>query len=152
MVPDTTLVAALSGDQTKTATYALLQGRLLLTQEPLEAERLLRFALLRGMGSANLYLGRIFEARGDLSRAKVLCQGGFSGHFIDQSIGVTLCSLRSNDDLLPQLLRTGMSRDDAAAWLELAGIYEAEGNPAAAQKIYAIPKSENPFFEIPSEK
>jgi thioredoxin-like negative regulator of GroEL len=138
-----------SGERDK-ARYRILLARTIMETDPAEAERLLRIARFQGARRANLYLGMLYEARGQLEEAEVFYETGFQGHTIDQNVEVTLYQRRGTSDLLPQLVQTGLSEHDAAPWLALARLYVDEGLAASAQEIYDALARQDPYFQLPT--
>ena len=116
------------------------------------AEKLLKTAVFLGDAQAYTYLGQLFEQQGDLKAAEAAYQRGFSPHYISENIEVTIYGRSGANDLIPQLLRIGVSPAKAAPWLELARLYEAQQRFEEAKRIYEFLLIEDPFLTIGRER
>lgn len=131
----------------------LLQGRVKLQLgDDIHAERLLKTAVFLGNSRAYYYLGQLYEQRGDIHAAEAAYSRGFSPHFTAENIEVTIYGRRGANDLVPQLLRIGVSPAKAAPWLELARLYETQQRFEEAKRLYEFLLLEDPFLTIGQER
>jgi tetratricopeptide (TPR) repeat protein len=131
----------------------LLWGRIKLQLgDETEAEKMLKTAVFLGERRAYYYLGQLYERRGDIQAAEAAYTRGFSPHYISENIEVTIYGRSGGNDLVPQLLRIGVSPDQAAPWLELARLYEEQERVGEAKQIYEILLAEDPFLALGRER
>lgn len=131
----------------------LLQGRIKLQLgDESAAEKLLKTAVFLGNSRAYYYLGQLYERRGDIRAAEAAYNRGFSPHFTAENIEVTIYGRLGANDLVPQLLRIGVSPAKAAPWLELARLYETQQRFEEAKRIYEFLLLEDPFLTISQER
>jgi tetratricopeptide (TPR) repeat protein len=113
--------------------------------EPGLAEAEWRKALFAGYLLAGFDLGRIAEAQGDLTAAEAHYRNALLPHAVREDIEVTLFGRQAAFDLLPPLIRIGISQHEAAPWLALASLLERQNRTAEAKEVYAALAAEDPF-------
>jgi tetratricopeptide (TPR) repeat protein len=146
-------MALLDPGAMETSQDYLLWGRIKLEMgEQALAERLLKTAVFLGDSRAYTALGQLYEQRGDLPAAEKAYQSGFSPHYTSENIEVTIYGRLGANDLAPQLLRLGVSPNQAASWLILARMYEEQGRFAEAKYIYELLLAEDPFLNVAEER
>lgn len=111
-----------------------------------------RTALFLGHREAATYLGRLYQARGDVEEATRNYGLALAPTTLSADVEVTLYSQRVAFDLLPPLFRIGVSAEQAVPWLELAALYEQQGNTDAARLTYRTLLRQDPFVEIARER
>jgi tetratricopeptide (TPR) repeat protein len=140
------LVLAEAGDYLRWGRVKLQLG------DEIAAEKWLKTAVFLGDSQAYYYLGQLFEQRGDLKAAEAAYQRGFSPHYISENIEITIYGRSGGNDLIPQLLRIGVSPARAASWLALARLYEDQQRFEEAKRIYEFLLIEDPFLAIGRER
>ncbi len=130
----------------------LLGGRVKLAEDSAAAEMLLRTAAFLGSQRAYYYLGQLYEGQGNLSAAAAAYQRGFLPHFTAENIEITIYGRAAANDLSPQLLRIGVSPAEAAPWLALAQLDEAQQRIEEARRIYEFLLLEDPFLSASRER
>jgi tetratricopeptide (TPR) repeat protein len=131
----------------------LLWGRINLQLADLAAvEKWLKTAVFLGDSRAYFYLGQLYEQQGDFPAAEAAYWHGFSPHYLSENIEVTIYGRSGGNDLVPQLLRIGVSPAQAAPWLELARLYEAQERFEEAKQVYELLLVEDPFLTIGRER
>jgi tetratricopeptide (TPR) repeat protein len=139
---------AIRADPAKAQLYVLrAQAHFLLAHYD-RAERDARTAIFLGDSMGYYILGRLAEAQGDINEA--LGNYAAGGPLILQRTGwgPVVFHRDGQFELLPSLDAPGPGRYDFASWLALAKLYEAQGLPEDAQRIYDSIMSLDPFFEI----
>jgi tetratricopeptide (TPR) repeat protein len=116
------------------------------------AEKWLKTAVFLGDSQAHYYLGQLFEQRGDLKAAEAAYQRGFSPHYISENIEITIYGRSGGNDLIPQLLRIGVSPARAAPWLALGRLYEDQQRFEEAKRVYEFLLIEDPFLAVGRER
>ncbi len=142
--------AALRLVEPTTARDFLLWGRLnQLTGDLAAAEKAFKTAIFLGDGSAYFYLGQLYEQQGNLRAAETAYWRSFSPHYFSENIEVTIYGRPGNNDLLaPPLLRLGVGPAQAAPWLALARLFEAQQRFDDAQQVYELLRLEDPFLPL----
>jgi tetratricopeptide (TPR) repeat protein len=131
----------------------LLWGRIKLQSNDMAAaENLLKTAAFLGDHRAYYYLGQLYEEQGDIHAAEAAYRQGFSPHYISENIEVTIYGRPGGIDLVPQLLRIGVSPGQAAPWLELARLYEEQERFEDAKRLYQLLLAEDPFLTVGRER
>jgi tetratricopeptide (TPR) repeat protein len=137
----------------QTAREYLLSGRLnLQLGRPTVAEKQLKTATFWGEYQAYTYLGQLYEQNGQLKAAEAAYARGFSPHYISENIEITIYGRSGSNDLVPQLLRIGVGPVQAAPWLALARLYEAQARFAEAKQLYELLLLEDPFLKVGQER
>jgi tetratricopeptide (TPR) repeat protein len=116
------------------------------------AEKWLKTAVFLGDSQAHYYLGQLFEQRGDLKAAEAAYRRGFSPHYISENIEITIYGRSGGNDLIPQLLRIGVSPAQAAPWLALGRLYEDQQRFEEAKRVYEFLLIEDPFLAVGRER
>ncbi len=146
-------MALLDPGMIETSQDYLLWGRINLEMDDQAiAERLLKTAIFLGDNRAYTALGRLYKQRGELQAAEKAYQFGFSPHYTSENIEVTIYGRLGANDLAPQLLRIGVSPNQAAPWLALARLYEEQERFGEAKYIYELLLAEDPFLNVAEER
>lgn len=98
---------------------------------------------------AYYYLGQIYEARGDLERAKQAYARAVPPQFVSQNYEVVLYGRTvGHPPLLLQLLPISQDEDSARPWLRLIELYESEGQIQEAALLKEQLQARYPYLSI----
>lgn len=117
-----------------------------------EAEKLLKTAVFLGNGTANTYLGRLYEQQGNLPAAEGSYRRAFSPHSVAEDVAMTIYGRPGGLDLAPQVLRLGVGAQQAEPWLALARLLETQQRIEEAQRIYQLLLAEDPFLDVARQR
>ncbi|MGQ9501729.1 MAG: tetratricopeptide repeat protein, partial [Anaerolineae bacterium] len=137
---------AIRADAACGAAY-LVRGQVRLEQEEENAaEQDWRIALFLGQSRAAYHLGQLYESRGDLHTAARFYRYALPITTLPTDVEVVLYERRVAFDLLPPLFHIGIGPEEAAPYLALGSLYQAQGNYAAARQLYQMLLIQDPYL------
>ncbi|MGC8879526.1 MAG: O-antigen ligase family protein [Anaerolineae bacterium] len=110
------------------------------------AEQDWRIALFLGQPRAAYYLGQLYESRGDLQEALRFYRHDLPMIALPTDVEVVLYDRHVAFDLLPPLFHIGIGPEEAAPYLALGSLYQAQGNRAAARQLYQMLLTQDPYL------
>jgi tetratricopeptide (TPR) repeat protein/O-antigen ligase len=144
----TWLDGAVAANRADGRAYALRAEAHLALDDPASAGHDARMALFLGEARANIVLGKIAEAEGDLDAAAWAYEIGGPLTVQLQGWDVAVYARRGSLMLLPLLDAPGPSRYDFASWVALAELYTRQGRVDEAGGVYDVILALDPYYEI----
>lgn len=110
------------------------------------AEQDWRIALFLGQPRAAYYLGQLYESRGDLQEALRFYRHDLPMIALPTDVEVVLYDRHVAFDLLPPLFHIGIGPEEAAPYLALGSLYQAQGDYVAARQLYQTVLIQDPYL------
>jgi tetratricopeptide (TPR) repeat protein len=116
------------------------------------AEKDWRTAIFFDQQEAAYYLGQLYQKQGDSDAAARLYLTALPPTVDPILVEVALYSRKVAFDLLPPLFRIGVGPAQAAPWLKLAELREAEGDLEGARLVYETLLAKDPYLGVAQER